>query len=470
MAARPNILIIMPDQLRADCLSCAGHPVVQTPNLDRLAAEGVRFPQTYTTSPICMPARSSFLSGLFCHNHGQWSNYGSLPPTADTYAQRLRTAGYRTCHIGKSHLYEHGGGRHLRDHEPFMHALGWDDLFETTGPHATRNTDSIMTDHWQKIGCLQTFRDDYAKRDRHGFLTATWPSPMPPGETMDDFVGRTACDYLAGYQRPEPWVTFVGFGGPHEPWDPPADWAARYEGRAMNAPLPVTPPETWLTPAAAAHRANLARGEHALAPEQVAHIRALYYGKISHIDWWIGRLLDTLDQRGLAQNTLVILWSDHGEMLGDRNLYHKSIFYEQAARVPLILRLPDRAGAGTQRQQLVSLVDLFPTMLEAAGCPPRKQEFGRSLLPVVANPSASHHDAVFSEIHGRTMVRDGRYKQVVDRTGDVLKLYDLASDPAENCNLVGKPEAEATVQRLQQRLLRWHLETRTDWQHLHRKT
>src|SRR5690349_19682631 len=107
MANRRHIVIVMPDQWRADCFSATGHPVVKTPALDRLMAESVRFDRAYTPSPICQPARSSFLSGLYCHNHGQWWNYGQLPRGVDTYALRLRAAGYRTCHVGKSHLYEH---------------------------------------------------------------------------------------------------------------------------------------------------------------------------------------------------------------------------------------------------------------------------------------------------------------------------------------------------------------------------
>ncbi len=463
---RPNILILMPDQMRADCLSCAGHPVIQTPNLDRLAADGVRFPQTYTTCPVCMPARSSFLSGLFCHNHGQWSNHGSLPERADTYARRLQSAGYHTCHIGKSHLYPHRRGHSLREDEPFMHALGWKDVLETTGPYATCMTKSILTDHWERQGLFQTFLNDYIRRGKEGGVAAVWPSPLPPGETMDDFVGRTACDYLASYSHADPWLVFVGFGGPHSPWDPPAEWAARYDGRAMNPAQPPPPAEEWLTPEAAAHRAEIARREHPLPKETVAKIRALYYAKISHIDDWIGRIWRVIEQRGWADQTAVVFWSDHGEMLGDRNLYHKSLFYEASVRVPLILRLPDRKGAGGVSSRLVSLVDLVPTLLEIGGAELRKREFGRSLLPLVADPEAAHHEVVCSEIHFRTMIRDNRYKMVVNDRGAVLKLYDMVKDPQETRNLAGHTQTDAIIRHLRERLLQWHLETATDWNQL----
>ncbi len=464
---RPNLLVIMPDQWRPDCLSAAGHPVVETPHLDGLAADGVRFTRTYTPSPVCMPARTSILTGLYPHNHGQWNNYGSTPPRADTYAHHLRNAGYRTCHVGKSHFCQHlGGGQHLRDHEPVMHGLGWDDVYEITGPHATRSTNSLVTDHWESIGCLDTFRDDYARRAEHGFLTATWPSPMPPGETLDDFVGQTACRYLADYEYDQPWLMFVGFPGPHEPWDPPADWAARYENRQMDPATSPPPVEDWLTPAAAAHRAATVRAEQVLPDEVVAEIRAAYYGKISHIDDWIGRLLATVEQRGWSDKTAVLFWSDHGEMLGDRNLYYKGVFYEASSKVPLIMRLPDRAGSGSERSQLASLVDLFPTLLELGGCEPRPGEFGRSLIPLVADAGAAHHDVVCSEFDARTMIRDDRFKLVVDAAGEALELYDMDEDPGETQNLVGHKDGEEIARRLKERLLRWELETRSDQRHM----
>ena len=458
-SSRPHVLILMPDQFRADSLSCAGHPVVRTPNLDRLAAEGVRFENAYTTCPVCMPARSSFLSGLFCHNHAQWGNYGHLPPEADTFAKRLAAAGYRTCHVGKSHYYPHARGKHLGEHVPFMNALGWQEVYEVTGPHATRTTDSIMTDHWRRVGCLETFRRDYSRREAAGWVAATWPSPMPKGEGLDDFVGRTAVEYIACLDRDEPLLMFVGFGGPHEPWDPPADWAEMYDPAKMDPAMPPAEPPAWLPPPAAEHQKKLQRAPEALTGEVVGQIRALYYAKISHIDWWIGRILEALGDRGMLDNTAVVFWSDHGEMLCDKGRLYKSVFYDQAARVPMIVRTPDRRGAGSVSAALASLVDIFPTVLELARCEPKASAFGRSLVPLLSDFSAPHHDAVFSEIDRRTMIRDDRYKMVVDCAGSVLKLYDMLEDSAEAVNLVGRKGTEGAIARLRDRMLNWYLGT-----------
>jgi len=460
MSDRPHILILMTDQQRADCLSCAGHPVLRTPNMDRLSAEGVRFANAFTSCPICMPARSSFLSGLYCHNHGQWTNRGHLPPGTDTLALRLRQAGWHTCHVGKSHYYPHVRGDHLDRHRGYLQSLGWSDVLETTGPHATRHTDSILTDRWAKLGCLETFRDDYRRRGEAHPKHALWPSPMPPGEHADDFVGRTAVEYVRNYRRDEPLGLFVGFGGPHEPWDPPAEWAAKYAPAAMPPALPVTPPPAWLPPAAAEHHSRLQNDALGVTPQVAGAIRALYYAKISHIDSWFGQILDALAQRGMLDDTAVVFWSDHGEMLGDKGRLYKSVFYEQSVRVPLIVRPPRGAAkgrhcaAGDISDALASTVDIFPTVLDLAGCEPKEDAFGRSLV----GPPAGH-EAVFSEIDDRTMVFDGRFKMVVDSRGQALKLYDIPADPEESLNLVGRDDTGDIARRLFEQIGQWLLAT-----------
>lgn len=459
MAARkPHILILMTDQQRADCLSAAGHPHVKTPNMDSLAQEGVRFTRVYTTSPVCMPARSSFLSGLYCHNHGQWGNYGSLPADVDTYLRHAKAAGYRTCHVGKSHLYPQEGSHHLNEQLPYMHALGWDDVVETTGPWATVNVDSIMTDHWRTVGCLDTYRDDYAKR-REVQGAATWPSPMPTGEHLDDFIGRQAVRYVNEYDRKEPLLLFVGFGGPHEPWDPPKDYAERYNPATMDVPKPGMEPGPWVPPEAAQHQRTLQNPQKKLTDDVYKQIRALYFAKISHIDTWFGEIIGAFKKKGFWENTTVIFWSDHGEMLGDKYRLFKSVFYEESVHVPLIIRQPGCPAAGKVSPSLVQQTDVFPTILELAGCPPKQGAFGKSLVPLLSEPEEKLHDAVFSEIGRRVMIRDAGHKMVVGSSGAVLKLYDLIADPHEEINVLGKNEYQGQVVSMKERLLNWYLAT-----------
>jgi hypothetical protein len=181
--------------------------------------------------------------------------------------------------------------------------------------------------------------------------------------------------------------------------------------------------------------------------------------KISHIDSWIGRILETLKQRGLLDNTYIISWSDHGEMLGDKGRVYKWVFYEESVHVPLIIRPPRSAHAGTVYNGLTTL-DVYPTLLDLAGSSAQYRGFGHSLLPILDDPQRANHQEVYSEIDFRTMVFDGRYKLVIDNaSAALLKLYDLQQEPDEAINLVGHEGVEETVKHLKERLLAWLLRT-----------
>src|SRR6266513_3036671 len=149
---RPHILILMTDQQRADCVGCAGHPQLRTPNIDRIAREGTRFTQAVTASPLCMPARASFASGRYPHNHGMWNNEGELSEAEETFFQVLQKAGYCTAQVGKTHFYEHAEGVDLRQREAYLHGRGLEYVHETAGPNGSKRTLSYLTDEWAKKG------------------------------------------------------------------------------------------------------------------------------------------------------------------------------------------------------------------------------------------------------------------------------------------------------------------------------
>lgn len=464
MADRPNILILMTDQQRADCLSCAGHPQLATPNMDRLAAEGVRFPRAVTNSPLCMPARASFISGLCVHNHNLWANAGELAAGDDSLFQRLRAAGYTTAHIGKSHYYEHRP-MHLRDREDYMHARGFDYVHETTGPWATCACDSYLTDYWRDKGMLEAFRDDYAARREHrrdlGGGKDVWASPLPAADHMDSYVGRAACDYIGRYGGESPFALFVGFGGPHEPWDAPGEYALMFD--PADAPPPIAPaePGDWV-PEAAAEWQRHGRVE-TMTELDVRRLRANYYGKIALIDHWVGEVLAACERARVLDDLLVVFWSDHGEMAGDHQLLYKSRFFESALRIPLIVRWPGHAAEGRTTDTLAQTVDILPTVLEAAGLDVPERCPGVSLWLAASDPSIRVRDAAFSEVSsgGRRilMACTERHKYAVFDDGEGSLLYDLAEDPHEQRNLIGHPDAAAAEAEMRDRLLRFLCET-----------
>jgi len=447
---RPNILIIMPDTHRADALGCV-NPTVKTPNLDRLAAAGTNFTHCCTVSPLCMPARASVVSGCYVHEHHMWANRGQLVENDETFFHHLQKAGYQTAHVGKSHYYSHGGVN-MHDWEPWMHARGIDYVHETTGPWATVKTDSYLTEYLAEHGLLETFREDYRKRVKDQFRS-TWPSPVPAEHHPDSYVGAQSIEFLEKHTDGRPWCMFVGFGGPHDPWDAAGEYATLHDPADMLPAVPAEPVPGTLSDRAKEHLLRH-RIENPTA-EEVAKLRAMYAGKVALIDHWIGEILDAVERRGETENTLVIFWSDHGDFTGDHARIHKVAFYEGALRVPLIVSWPGRYAEGATSDALVENIDVFPTILEAAGCEPSARSSARSLVPLATGATTEGRDVVLSEVAdvvGRTMMaRTRAHKYAMDEFGEGYMLFDLANDPEEQTNAIGRPckrDVEAGMREL----------------------
>jgi len=452
-SARPNILIIMPDTHRADALGCV-NPTVKTPHLDRLAAAGTNFTHCCTVSPLCMPARASVVSGLDVHNHHMWANRGRLPENDETFFHHLQRAGYLTAHVGKSHYYDHGGVN-MHDWEPYMYARGIEYVHETTGPWATVSTDSYLTEYLDAHGLLETFRDDYQKRRGDAFR-ATWPSPVPAEHHPDSYVGKQAIEFIEKHTDDRPWCLFVGFGGPHDPWDAAGEYATLHNAADMLPAVPAEPVPDTLSDRAKEHLLGH-RIEKATA-EEVAKLRVLYAGKVALIDHWIGEMMKTLEARGERENTVVVFWSDHGDFTGDHARIHKQTFYEGALRVPLIVSWPGHFAEGVTSDALVENIDVFPTILDAAGCEPSARCTARSLVPLATGETTEGRDVVLSEVLdwvGRTMmVRTRTHKYACDEFGEGYMLFDLANDPDEQTNLIGRDDARDLERDMRELLLR----------------
>jgi arylsulfatase A-like enzyme len=473
---QPNILIVMPDELRADALGYAGHPVYRTPHVDRLAREGVRFSHMYCTAPLCMPARASMISGLYPHNHHVQENAGSLPVEDESYARLLERAGYATAYVGKTHFGSDAPGRDFVGHEETVRRRGFEYVHQIPGPMALARTESHLSRRWAQLGLLERYREDYRRRAADPGAGA-WPSPLPLAEFADCYVGARAEAWLRAYREDRPFLLVVGFGGPHPPFDAPEPYAGMYRPEDVPAPIPPGEPGDWLPdhvrqrlaaghgqgrPGPAGAASGAAAGS-ALPDEanRIARERmANYGGKISLIDDQVGRLLAVLDERAWVDNTLVVFLSDHGEMGGDHGRYHKSVFFESAARIPFLMRWPAALPAGASRDGLVEQLDLFATVVDAAGAPPSKRAFARSLLPLArGDAGAAPRDAVFSELKREIMIRTPRHKYVVDALGRGVQLFDLDADPQERRNLVGHPDCGRVEHELRDRILRWLVST-----------
>ena len=478
MSQSPHIIVICDDQHSPDCLGCAGHPLVQTPNIDSLAAEGVRFSQAYTTSPVCMPARSSLITGLYPHNHGIYTNMTNLPRGTQTYLHHLQENGYRTAHIGKSHYYNYFnlggyGCTHMREMEGYLHELGIDDVHEVAGYWGSgahwsgddsknsrfKPADSYVTDYWRERGLLDAFREDYRKRRGLPFYQA-YPGVLGFEDYLDSYVGKKAVEYVLEYEREHPLFLFVGFPGPHLPFDTPKEFVDLYDPAETPAAIP-----------AAASNADLpdyisgllddgsffndfrkAGKEIRPTPDEVARMRASYYGKTTLVDHWIGKIFAACTERGIDNDTIFVFLSDHGEMLGDHNRIEKNCFYDSSVRIPMIIRHPLLGKKGSVSDSFIELIDLFPTLIELAGLDPASIGSGASFANVVRENAAEHRGFAYSEgIHGY-MVRDREYKYAVTRKGDGFMLFNTESDPNEQRNLAGRPEFDK-IERARRDLL-----------------
>lgn len=461
MGAPPNIVWFLSDQHRADVLGAAGHPVVRTPNLDRLAAGGTLFENAYCQGPLCVPARVSLLTERYVRDHGAATNRQAPVPGLPTMVQAIRDAGYHTAAIGKMHLYPHPAD--VADGLPVMHGYGFTEADEIGGKLASSKVASAYTRHLSEHGLQQAYRDFVRSRAPFalarqsaqpppGWSRPPWtvdPSPLPAEHYLDNWTGDRAARWIENRATEQPFFLWVGFPGPHDPWDAPAEYVDRY--RDTDIPLDSTSrPEL---PAGGPFRAfaetfMLASGADGLTEERIREVRRHYFANVTLIDEAIGRVLEALRQRGLDDSTWVVYSTDHGEMLGTHGLLYKMLFYEQAVKVPLIIR-PPGGGPARRFSGMVEHVDLSATLRQVAGAGEVPGSAGRSLLPALAGEPQSGKAVVVSENFGFGMWRTERYKLVVHEPSEQpAQLFDLKADPAEDVNLVTSPVHQEILREL----------------------
>jgi len=458
---KPNILFIMTDQQRWDAMGCSGG-WVQSPNMDKIASEGVRYTNCVTTSPVCVPARLSLATGLYAHNTGVWNNAKhKLAAETPTWMQAIRDAGYRTSLFGKTHLHTNNGD--LRKREHLMHAYGLDDVNEIGGPRASMNCLSYMTEMWEEKGVWNAYKDDYKDR----FKTKPHlvrPTPLGLENDSDVYVGQHAKQYIENYKRQEPWFCWVSFGGPHEPWDSPEPYASKYNPKDM-------PPATRREPTGNRPQGSLdnlmknKKKSPKFEKSDVEKMRADYAGNVTLIDDQIGEILDTIDKRGELDNTVIIFCSDHGEMNGDHGLIYKSNFLNGAVRIPLLVRTPETLKSDETNRvcdSLVEWIDIGPTLVEMAAGKMEHRQFGKSLSPTLVDTEANHRDFAISQISKETMLLNQEWKIALNRDNKPYLLFNVQEDPNETNNLAGLPKMRDLERQLSSKIIEHISQTQTN--------
>ncbi len=470
---RPNILFLMTDQQRHDSLGCTGADFAHTPNLDRMAAEGVRFERCYVNNPVCTPSRASLFTGKELPGHGVYRLYDNLPENEVLFTERLQQAGYRTALFGKLHV----SGRCYEERQRHPHD-GFD-VYEWCMEGGLAMDSPLQA----YAAWLRENHSEFHDRLARDFRKVLH---HPVECHMTHWAAERAIDFIESWDGDQPFFCMASIFDPHNPYeDFPAEMAERIDRNAIPDPLIVEGEfdgKPW--PLRREHHGSYMGDFSRYSLDDLQDMRFGYHASIAFLDQEFGRILDALQRRGIAEDTLVIFTSDHGDMLGDHQLLVKgAFFHDPNVRVPLLMRWPARFRAGATVRSLVQLHDLAATILAAADLPSEDiaaaMPDARNLLPLgdgtrdsardraiccyrntglSSEPSATPY---FDPPINATMLRRGRYKLNMwhglpeDAPGPRGELYDMDADPMELANLWESPKHRATRRELTAELVDW---------------
>jgi len=424
-----NLLILCPDQLRADYLSCYGHPFINTQNIDRLAAEGVRFEKAYCAAPLCGPSRISFVTSIRFSEHNH-RNYGStIDYAVPNLVRALKEAGYRTAMFGKNHCFNYEQLKYI-----------WDELHEI---------------------CL----GNYDEHPRYQRSFDAFPLEPDHPYNITALLADEAISFIRRQPKGKPWFCWVNWQDPHPAFTCPEPYFSMFDRGAIEIPPGYRDTYKKNKPK---RLKNWQVNSLALqaTDDEIKNAIAAYMGQVKYVDDSVGRIISALEETGQIENTLVVFLADHGEFLGDQGAFHKiGVFYEYLTRIPVIIRHPEGKYRGVF-SGLVEEVDLAPTILDALGIPIPPTFVGKSLharlvegklgkeygrptalveaglqAPTWPNPVGHNQKAPFppNNFGPGAMITDGRYKLSV-YYDDVCELYDLETDPKELENRFDDPE------------------------------
>ncbi len=468
--AHPNILFIMTDQHRWDCVGANGNQLIRTPNFDRLASEGANFTHAFVNAPVCVPSRASFFTGRYPHSHKNRVNYTPLDRREILMQSRLREAGYVTASVGKLHLYPPTVAEAQRTGFDFV------ELHDGVSP-LDRFSDYVRWRERNDPNANINYRS-YAKNIPEG--RNPFRAAIDDEYTDTTWVGQRTRHYIEVLANSDkPFFLYSSFWKPHSPFGVPVPFDSMYDDVTIPLPEPQTLEDIRRLPLPLRLLILRGRPVYDIDRTRLEWMLRSYYGSISHVDREVGLILATLQETGQADNTIVVFSSDHGDQLLEHGLTGKNCFFESSIRVPFMLRFPGRVPPG-QYDQLIESVDLLPTLFELAGLPEPYNNQGRSLAPLITKSEGRYtpRDVVFCEnvipevitsggldfqflkgegIHGvrhpdARMVRTSQWKLNYYPAGDA-ELYDLENDPSEMHNLHGEPEYRDIEADLKDRLL-----------------
>lgn len=462
--SKPNVLLLMADQLRADCLGCYGNPTVHTPNLDRIAHEGITFTGAYTSTPSCTPARTALLTGLSPWHHGMLGMTRMAQQYPLEKPRAMAQAGYYTAVVGKNHFHPirnpHGYHQMLLDE----HCTYWFDKAEhnVAAEASSEERCDYESWFWSQMPSGNPHATGLSWNDYRGKAFV-----LPERLHATTWTCDTAVNFLETYQRPEPFLLKVSFIRPHSPYDPPPRWMKHYENATIPQPVAGDWAERYIPRSDSSN--DIWHGK--VPAEESRRSRQAYYGSVSHVDEQIGRILEVLDKRRMLDETLIVFVSDHGDMLGDQHLWRKTYAYEPSARIPMLMRCPGGMLSnqrGIRRREPVELRDILPTLLDVAGSTANRPIDGRSLIALARDEGRGwrnwidlEHNICYNPSNHWNALTDARWKYVFHARDGEEQLFHLDEDPAELRDLAGDSRHASTLQTWRSRMVD-HLSERGD--------
>jgi choline-sulfatase len=444
---KPNLLFIWTDEQRADTMAVYGNKKIRVPNFNKLAAESIVFRNAYVTQPVCTPNRAAVMTGLWPHNSGLVTNNIPLPGDTPCLNELIDDSDYRTAYMGKWHLGDEIFAQHGFEEWVSMED-GYSAYYATGRDRAARSSY-----HRYLVGL------GHKPAQKGGKFSRGYAAALPLEQCKPKFLERSACDFLRRH-RDEPFMLYINFLEPHMPFTGPLD--DMYDPDEIDLPPNFNDPLEENEPESYRKKVRSDARKYGTTEKDFRELIARYWGLNSQVDLSVGAILDELEELGLAEDTIVVYTSDHGDMMGAHRMVAKGVMYEESVRIPWLMRVPAMGRRQRVIEQPVSQIDLVPTLLELMGRSDAAENLpGQSLVPLAKGRKVAE-DHVFIEWgtkpRVRTVVSPDGWKLCLSKE-DKCQLFNLRDDPHETTNLYDSGGHATVIGRLTERIRTWQKRT-----------